>query len=193
MGSFFAPPSRRPGALRALPLLVAVAALACNGPGGPPLESPAPETSVTPTNPDASDRFVQGPPLAPRADLLAWLEGDGEGALLQIPVVVHLSPLGIDSAHIGAQADAPRDDAVRLKLDDTALGISLAERLREHCSDGDPCIVWLEGQWGATVSGPGPDFAFPGADDAPEKHPFSVRKVVGPVTGAPTHLRVASG
>lgn len=117
---------------------------------------------------------VPGPPITPPADLLAWFEGDGGEALVQVPVVVAISPLGVGRARV---ALVPDTEGLPLKLDDSRLGIALADRLREHCA-GSPCAVWIEGRWGSAMPGPGLDLPDPGGESA---HPFAVERVVGPV------------
>lgn len=162
----------------------------CNGrASAPDPETPTPEPTVSET------AFVEGPALTPAADLLAWFEGEGEGKLVQVPVVVTPSPLGIGGGHVGGSASAPAEGALHLKLDDTAMSVSLADRLRADCSPGAPCAIWVEGIWGATVPNPSPSELGlpPGPSFGPEKHPFSVRRYVGPVQGEVTHIRVSAG
>lgn len=163
------------------PAFLLLAALAaCNGrASAPEPPSPASEDALT-----SETTFVDGPALDKPADLLAWFEGDGRGRLVQIPVVVTRSPLGVGPAHIGTRAEAPGPDAVRLELDDGAMSVSLADRLREHCAAGQPCAVWVEGIWGRTVPMP------PSPGDG---HAFSVRRLVGPVgDGDAARVRVAA-
>ena len=73
-----------------------------------------------------------GPKLAPEAALVAWLEGAGD-AVLRLPLTI------VDQgARLGSLA---------VEVDDTALGISLADRVRQACPGGRPCRVWVEGRW----------------------------------------------
>ncbi|MBW2254949.1 MAG: hypothetical protein JRI25_10180 [Deltaproteobacteria bacterium] len=142
-------------------------------------------------------QFVDGPALSPSADLVAWFEGDGAGKLVQLPVVVTPSPLGLASGHVGVLPEPPGADALLLKLDDTAMGVSLADKIRGDCPAGQACVIWVEGIWGATVAMPDmpamPSMDGPGGPAATDKHPFSVRGYAGKVEGEPTHIRVTGG
>jgi hypothetical protein len=171
--------------------LVALA-LACAGRGA---ASPA----LPPTPPEAdvsTPPFVDGAALDPASALLSWLQQAGSRRV-QLPVVLTCSPLGVTDAYVGTHAGPAPEGALLLKLDEGALGIGLATQLSTRCGDG-PCAFWLEGTWGPHLTGgpslPGPGMpSLPGgpAIGGPERHPFTVRAVVGPVDGAPTHARVA--
>jgi len=161
--------------------MLLLAFVACNGrANAPEPETPNPEPAVK-----SETQFVEGPALSPSADLVAWFEGAGAGKLVQIPVVVTPSPLGLSSGHIGVRPEPPGADAVPLNLVDTAMGVSLADKIRGDCPDGQACVIWVEGIWGANV----PDDPFA----PPDQHPFSVRGYAGKVEGEPTHIRVAGG
>src|SRR6185436_6761077 len=47
-------------------------------------------------------------------------------------------------AWIGA---GDRAKSIMVRVSDSALGISLAERTRRACPAGGPCPLWLEGAW----------------------------------------------
>lgn len=129
--------------------------------------------------------FVDGPALSPASAVLAWLDGEGKGQRVQLPFAVVVSPLGVESARLGAPPLA--DDALSVKLDDTALGVSLADQLGKLCGADGACDVWLEGVWGATVGGlDGPGMPLFG----PAKPTFSVRAVGAVVPAGVTHVRV---
>lgn len=205
---------------RALALTLAASlGLACSSrtPSSAPSEPvviPTPTPADDATSPDSEptmtpSTFAQGPALTPAPELLAWLKSNANDQLLQVPVVIASSPLGITQAYIGVDPSTPpSDESVTLRLDQGALGVSLVEQLPAACAEG-PCAVWLEGTWGALVS-PGPgDTTGPsgpggpagpagpagpsGSAEAPTKptqHPFAVRRLVGPVTDTPRHVRV---
>ena len=145
--------------------------------------------------------FTDGPSLADGTALLAWLDGEGAGRRLRLPVVIKPSVLGLASGHIGTVAAAPGPDAIHVRLDDTAMSVSLADRVRSDCPDGEYSVIWAEGVWGATLGGGpslggpsvgGPALGGPGLLDEPTRHPFSVRDYAGRVDGAPSHIQVAS-
>lgn len=122
------------------------------------------------TQQDVATNSTPGPPLD--GELLAWLESS-TGAI-QLPIEIHRATLGVQGGTVlGADLE--------LQLDDTRMGIGLADQLASTCPDDGPCRVWLEGEWGATL--PGPD------DTGPT---LSVRRVVGAVEGEPRTARIPS-
>ena len=162
--------------------LLSLIVLGCGTPAAQPPE-PATEEALRAeqkTNPESSmSTFIDGPALSPSTELLEWLKSDGSDQLLKLPVEVSRSVLGVTGGTLGWG-----DDALQLKLDDTAMGVGLFDRLPQHCGDEGPCHVWLEGYWGETV--PMPDLG-PHSDS----HPFSVRRLVGLVEGEPERIQVA--
>lgn len=76
--------------------------------------------------------YVRGPAVSDSAELVAWLAT--QVRRVRLPVVIEQrSPT---HGYVGPLA---------IELDDTALGISLADRLRTL--GGDRCALWLEGRW----------------------------------------------
>ncbi|MFK7927674.1 MAG: hypothetical protein AB8H79_05780 [Myxococcota bacterium] len=131
--------------------------------------------------PPSSPLWVAGPSLTSSSDLLAWLNGDGAGKTIDLPIQVVVGPLGISKAQLAPPGRTADDTGLLLKLDDTRMGISLKDRLRDTCSSTDSCWVWLRGSWGATVTGPGggPSLGGPSMPSTgPTAHPFSVYKVM---------------
>ncbi len=108
--------------------------------------------------------FVAGPRITPTAELLAWLQTPAQPRRrIRLPVVVEFDELGIRDCFVGDD-----DDRLAIRIDDTALGISLVDRLRgDH--PGGRCVVWLEGYWGALVSG-GPELP----EQGEKRWPFAV-------------------
>ena len=74
----------------------------------------------------------RGPTLEPPAALVAWLEEAGD-AVLRLPLTMREQ-----GAQLGTLA---------VEVDDSALGIDLADRVRQACPGGQPCRVWVEGRW----------------------------------------------
>ena len=105
--------------------------------------------------PEPERTFVDGQPIEPPAKLLEWLESTGSAEPrphIRLPVVVRFSNphrIGLAGGHIGVSL-AIRPDAIQVALDDTAMGISLLDRVRQTCPDDKQteCAVWLEGTWG---------------------------------------------
>jgi len=124
-----------------------------------------------------STTWVSGPNIEPADELLVWLsrsarKSDGDRRRLRIPVVVRFDEhrLAITGAFLGATSEA--SNSVALHLDDSALGISLRERLRKRCAETQPtCVVWLEGYWGPLV-------APAGTEATPPPYPFAVLEVL---------------
>jgi hypothetical protein len=76
--------------------------------------------------------YVRGPAVANSAELVAWLAT--QARRVRLPVVI--DPRSPTHGYVGPLA---------IELDDTALGISLADRVRSL--GGDRCALWLEGRW----------------------------------------------
>lgn len=75
----------------------------------------------------------KGPALDPPEALKAWLD-DGGDSVVRVPLTVQKS---VD-ARIGS---------LRVEVDDSALGVSLADRLRMACANEKKCTAWVEGRW----------------------------------------------
>lgn len=88
-------------------------------------------------------RFEYGAALAPPAKLLAWLEAT-RGRRLRLPVVLARGPVGflLNEARLGAAADA-----LKIRCDDSALGVGLAERARYAAGEARTVALRLEGLW----------------------------------------------
>jgi hypothetical protein len=101
----------------------------------PPQRLLRPDTTVR--------RFVPGSATSPADALLAWLATVGD-ARLRLPVVLVRGDVwfSLRGARIGGAADAPR-----IRLDDCALGVGLAERARQAFGDAPTAALWLEGRW----------------------------------------------
>lgn len=138
----------------------------------------APTAGDTMTNSTPS----RGPAIVPSSALHAWLD-DHNGTMIRLPVVVEAEVLGLGASWIGTSTADPTADAIRLFLDDSAMGIGVSDHLRTLC--GQPpvrCVVWLDGFWGATIPLPNPMLSLGDVEGAPSS-PFSVRNVAG-VVGA---------
>ncbi len=128
--------------------------------------------------------FRPGPAILPSSELREWLDGleqnGGPRPLLRLPVVIEFAAphrLSIARAWIGGPGAEPAPGSIRLRLDDSGMGIPLAEAaLRECPGDAPSCALWLEGHWGPLVS-PAPPYGEQG-DDNPA---FAVLAVHGPV------------
>jgi hypothetical protein len=82
---------------------------------------------------------IFGPgPLVTDREFDGWLDAQGQ---VKLPFTVWRTPTRVGA--IGVHAQQP---AKVLRFSDTALGISLDERLRQLCGDAEPCRVWLSGK-----------------------------------------------
>jgi hypothetical protein len=83
--------------------------------------------------------------------------------------------LGFGEAFLGTADPAPAE-AIYLDLEDSALGISLLDRVRRRCPEpATSCALWLVGYWGP------PSLPLPPAPgDGKTRWPFSVVEVPEP-------------
>jgi hypothetical protein len=128
-----------------LPWLLALGLLGCatseraHVPVEPPLESHPMQLGASPTL-----AFVHGPSTASAGGLRKWLEHQHD--TVRLPVLVTKGASG--------QILTGTKELFPLSLDDSALGVSLADRVRTACPDADQspratdqCALWLEGTW----------------------------------------------
>jgi hypothetical protein len=87
---------------------------------------PRPEIAMSP-----------GVPLAPRAELLAWLDAQAE-KLVRVPLVLVRGDVGLRGARIGE---------LEVQTQDMALGMGLADRARSLLGDAAEGAVWADGYW----------------------------------------------
>ena len=113
-------------------------------------------------------------PIVPRKTLLKALDKAGrEMRIVKIPVVVRIAADGLrawEDAFVGADENMADEDKIRLRLNDSHLGLSLADRIHQYCPDGKWCKLWLTGLW--MQESPVID-----ADSDPTRFPFSIRAV----------------
>lgn len=125
----------------------------------PPPETPAQNgADAMPQHlktPEPERTFVDGPPIEPPDALLKWLETTASAEprpRIRLPVVVRFRDqhrLGLDGGHIGV-SPAAMPGVIQVTFDDSAMGVSLLDRVRSSCPDEKQtvCAVWLEGTWG---------------------------------------------
>jgi hypothetical protein len=86
--------------------------------------------------------FVIAQPLTPSAALLAWLGKQPATALLRVPVELDVSVLGVRGAALGFASDR-----LQVKVNDSALGESLADHAQMWCAGQPSCAMWLWAHW----------------------------------------------
>lgn len=150
------------------PVIVAALLAACSRPAERSAGQPPDTTAKNPgadampqhlKTPEPERTFVNGPPIDPPEALLEWLETTASAEprpRIRLPVVVRFKDqhrLGLDGGHIGVSPAATPAE-IKVTLDDTAMGISLLDRVREACPapTETSCAVWLEGTWGGGPS-----------------------------------------
>lgn len=87
---------------------------------------------------------VVAQPLEPQAAALAYLaKAQADGVELKLPVEVTVEPLGISGGFLGFGPDR-----VPVKIDDTALGVALSDRVASWCGEeATRCAMWMWGKW----------------------------------------------
>lgn len=145
-------------AMRTMLALAATLVLACSTPPKTDSGGAATGGSTTPgttTPPDRSPGMTTTDPassqaLEPRDALLSWLDAHGgtpdigAAPVLKLPVTITWGDqrLTLAGATLGGEG------GLALKLDDTALGISLKDRARNKCPKDSPsCRILIEGRW----------------------------------------------
>lgn len=86
--------------------------------------------------------FAIAQPVSPSPDLLAWLDALPADTVLRVPVEVQISVLGIGGAKVGFGANP-----LEVKVNDSALGESLADRAQGWCGDHATCAMWVWATW----------------------------------------------
>ena len=79
-----------------------------------------------------------GPKLHEKEALETWLANAHE-AVLRLPVTIERGGYG---QRVGAKLGERE-----VGIDDSALGLSLTDRLRSASPSENPCRVWVEGRW----------------------------------------------
>ncbi len=133
---------------------LAVTAVVAAHPHEPPIVQRAEVRTMQPT-PVYS--YAPGPELTPTDALRGWLDEQGAkdpAPMLRLPVVVELAQgaaLGVTRAWIGVLPEPP-EGALLIKVDDTTMGVGLADRLDGLCApEAKTCALWLDGMWGSPL------------------------------------------
>lgn len=112
-------------------LVLVISASGCEKPGAANVDDPEQEVVVE--------------------SLERWLQEQDADSVLQVPIGLEITSLGVKRAWI---IDGGRDQEAGLvvRLDDSRLGVSLAERARTLC-DEDICNIWVRATVGPAMSG----------------------------------------
>lgn len=87
-------------------------------------------------------QFVVAQALSPKAELRVWLDTQAATTLLRVPVELDVSVLGVSGASLGFGSDR-----LQVKVNDSALGESLADHARSWCPDQNTCAMWVWANW----------------------------------------------
>lgn len=109
--------------------------------------------------------------------------------LVKIPVFLERAESGIRSyekAYIGTQQMPDGPQRVNLRLNDSALGVSLADRIAQYCPDAGGCCLWLVGYWDEK------SLLDSGSEQSDGIHAFGIRSVIGSYkSGEPALVYIA--
>lgn len=111
--------------------------------------------------------------------LLEESRNSAKRRLWRIPVIVELDGDWrrlIRSAYIGVVADLATEDRIYLSMEDSALGVSLAERMNQYCPNEHVCRLWVAGYWGMKEPHFGEN---PDPHDQIGSTTFSLRAILG--------------
>jgi hypothetical protein len=115
--------------------------------------------------------FAVAQALSPKSELLAWLGAQAATTLLRVPVELEVSVLGVSGAAIGFGGDR-----LEVKINDSALGESLADRAEMWCSGQRTCAMWVWATWhDGTLRVTRAEAAIAAADRAAATHLFVAR------------------
>jgi hypothetical protein len=120
--------------------------------------------------------------LLPKSELLAALtakNASGKRRLWRLPVIIEIEEGGLGSprkAYIAVDSTMAPGDRIHLWLHDSALGVSLADRVRQYCGGKSTCRLWVAGIWGPDML---TTLGNEGEKKEGEPYPFSLRAVIG--------------
>ncbi len=118
-------------------LLIVLLTLADIGP------RPMPNTPG-PMKPEPKRTFADGPALEPADALQRWLDAQvdaaGKPKRVRLPVVVMQREHGLErTGFVGSEK------GLALQLDDSSMGVSLADHFHRVCKDATRCVLLLDG------------------------------------------------
>lgn len=129
----------------------------CSKPSSPPANAASsPDATGDGANGNAPEHDMNKKPLGPapltvvaqalepKAEALAFLaKAQADGTVLKLPIEVIVEPLGISGGYVGFGADR-----ITAKIDDTALGVALSDRVASWCGEeATLCAMWVWGKW----------------------------------------------
>ncbi|MFT3712007.1 MAG: hypothetical protein QM817_30565 [Archangium sp.] len=83
----------------------------------------------------------RGPSITSEGPLKAWLDGVGNGVIRV--------PLTVVSGGFPGEPWVLKIGALSVKMNDSALGVSFEDRVRQVSKGSRPVRVWVEGRWDA--------------------------------------------
>lgn len=171
----------------AIALIVLLTAAGCTHRGTPPAASTTESMKPGNMTPFDDNNWKDGPAILPKAALLTALttqNATGNRRLWRLPIVIELLPnddRAYRQAYIAVEPSIAKVDRIELWLEDSALGVSLQDRVRQYCPNGGLCSLWVAGYWGTDMPASGRNASQQG-NKAP--YPFALRAVLGTQAGA---------
>ena len=108
-----------------------------------------------------------------------WLQEQGAEAVLKVPIGLEVTPLGVERAWVIYGGRADQEAKLVVRLDDSRLGVSVADRARALC-DEDTCKIWVRARVGPAMPG------LPTSDERPVLTVISVEGLITEATPAIT-------
>lgn len=114
--------------------------------------------------------FEKLQPIVPKSELqIAIVKARQIKQVWKIPVVMRQAEMGgVADAYIGTSLSIDEEDRMKIKLNDSRLGVGLEDRLHSRWEDGY-CKAWLVGQWGGDISP---------ITSKPDEHTFTIITVL---------------
>jgi len=131
-----------------------------------PRPMPKPKSSPGPMTPEPKRTFADGPDLTATEALSKWIDQQrdeqGNPKRVRLPVLVKK---GAQPGGVERKGFVGDEKGLTLELDDSAMGVSLADRYHQFCKEAPSCVLLLDGvvekgrfriRWIQAVVGPAP-------------------------------------
>ena len=121
---------------------------------GATVDKPSGNGSMNKTsNKGSGAAFDRGAALSSPDKLVAWLDSQKRGdepRLVRLPIVLSRGQVGFDisKAKVGGGANA-----LEIYVNDSSMGVGLADRADDKCGDAETCAFRIEGYWRGKQTG----------------------------------------
>lgn len=130
-------------------IVVSFALIACSG-SAENTRTSSTKAEIIKTEPQVRIKDRINTDSASKEVILYWLNNH-KGSELVLPVIVTFDEykLGIEKAVVTLNTNTESESEILLNLDDSPMGISLTDKLHQHCRESQrSCLLYLEGIWG---------------------------------------------